>query len=100
MKLCLFFSAYGCLIYLESILRIEVNAVSLYPNHQVARPCIPCQGMCSERICDQTCASDQYQLVHITVDGLDLKTEVDVDAFGNVTLPEPYYLVVKAYAGK
>ena len=66
---------------------------------QVAQPCIPCLHPCDEKICDPDCKPFTVQLIGIVLDEIQLEPADDIQ-IDNITLPAPYYLIVKGITGK
>ena len=71
------------------------------PMLQIESVCIPCVRPCDAAVCDPDCSSSAIQEVLLSLDGLTLEpfTTHETD-MGNMTLMQPYYLVVFGRAGK
>ena len=67
---------------------------------QVAEPCIPCEGLCVEEICNDTCKPNEVQLIKIVLDNLDLVNASIYDTEFNITTLVKHFLTVKAVTGK
>ena len=70
-------------------------AITLICLLQIAHPCIPCQHICDEFICNKSCNADHAQVIHFAISGLDLEPKQTVKN-GSETRPQPFYLTVKA----